>query len=213
MLTLRRTTVIALCAAAAFTLVQGARVTSFAIAEIRRDPSHDRSAQLEGWRDSLGLAVAARDPGRFVLKMQDPAQFSRREQALADYLAVRPMAAAAWLELAELRYTLGQPTARTLEAFTMAELTGPYEGDVMAGRAMLGALLWDSLGEDDKRHTARDLALAPFEPPDVLRIQALLRAKPRAVRSDIRDRVLAIDSRSEDRLGILGFDADEGRGR
>jgi len=212
-LTLRWTTAIVLCAAAGFTLFQGARVTAFAIADMRLDASQDRAAQLAGWRNTLGVANLARDPGRFVLKLQDTDQFSRREQALADYLAVRPMTAAAWLEMAQLRYTMGQPAARSIEAFSLAQLTAPYEGNVMAGRALLGPLLWDNLADEDKRRTVRDLALAPFSPPDYFRAQALLRAKPKPIREEIRNGVLALDSRPEDRLDMLGLNDPDARAR
>jgi len=212
-LTLRWTTVIVLCVGAGFTLFQGARVTAFAVADMGVDASQEKAPQLAGWRNTLGVAAAARDPGRFVLKMQDPDQFSRREQALADYAAVRPMAAAAWLEVAQLRYTMGQPAARSIEAFSLAQLTAPYEGDVMAGRAMLGPLLWDNLAGDDKRRTVRDLALAPFSQSDYLRVQAQLRAKPKPVRQEIRNGVLAVDSRPEDRLDMLGLNDPDSRAR
>ena len=129
------------------------------------------------------------------------------------YAAVRPMEASAWLEVAQLRYTIGQPAARSIEAFSLAQLTAPYEGNVMAGRAMLGPLLWDNLADEDKRRTVRDLALAPFAPPEYLRVQALLRAKPKPVREEIRNGVLAVDSRPEDRLDMLGLKDPDSRAR
>lgn len=180
-------------------------VTRFAVAEMRLDPSQDGVEALKGWRDETGVAAAARDPSRLKATDRGADALERQRSALKDYLAIKPLAPVKWLALADTELSSGEPTDVTVRAYAMAQITGPYEGYLMPRRAVLGTLLWEKLGPDERIRAARDLALAELTTQQELVLKAILAAKLQDTRDAVRFEMLQIEGLQADRLNKIGL--------
>lgn len=202
---IRRLTPYVVGALALFAAVEGARVASFAVAEMIGGAASAATGRLAAWQNTTGVMAAARWPGRLVLNDNDADQFSRREKRLEAYLAVRPMASSAWLELAELRATMARPRQSIIDAISLSQLTGPLEGTLMFRRAALALLNWDDLPNDVKDRTARDVALVENTPSESFYLKSVIAGRSAAVRDDLRWRLLQVAGLPEARLESLGL--------
>lgn len=198
-------TAYATAALALLVVVEGARIASFAVSEMTLDPTRSRLQQLFPWRDTLGVIAAARNPGPLILDPNDPDQFAHRETQLESYLVARPMASSVWLELAELRYTTARPKQRIIDAISLSQLTGPYEGALMFRRATLSLLIWSDLPSEMRDRAARDVALAENEAGDTIRLRTLIAGRSAEERDDLYRRLLQVGGLPEHRLELLGL--------
>jgi hypothetical protein len=104
--------------------------------------------------------------------------------------------------LSGMEFVTAQPMDDVLDPLMMSALTGPNEGYVMAERGMFGLSLWEDLSPDLKRRAAIDLAAGKI--PENRNFQAILSAKPQAVRDELRTALLAAGLAPKDveRLGL-----------
>ena len=204
-LSLRFVTTLAVCAVCVPAILEGAMVTRFAIAEMRLDPTQNGLEALKGWRNQTGVAAEARDPSLQRATDRGADAVERQRAALKDYLAIKPLAPVKWLALADSDLSAGEPTDVTVRAYAMAQVTGPYEGYLMPRRAVLGTLLWERLGPDERIRAARDLALAELTTQQELVLKAILAAKLQDTRDAVRFEMLQIEGLQADRLNKLGL--------
>lgn len=202
---LRAVTIVAVCAVCIPAAFRGASIAHFAITEARVAGTPDSLDTVKGWRDENGVAAAARDPALLPSDHADRAALARQRDALKDYLLAKPLSPVRWLSLADTELSLGEPIESVVRAFQMSELTGPYEGYLMPRRAIIGLLIWDKLGPDERIGAARDLALADFTTPQWLTAKGILGAKSKDTRDSVRFEVLQIEGLQADRLSNLGF--------
>jgi hypothetical protein len=184
--------------------LRGASIAHFAVAQIRLDGSSDGLDVLRGWRDTNGVAAAARDPA-LLGAATDQEALTQQKNALKDYLAVKPLSPLRWLALADTELTSGGPMDLTIRDYEMSVITGPYEGYLMSRRAMLGLLLWEKLGPDDQIGAARDLALGDFSPSQLIVVKGILGAKTKETRDSVRFQILQIEGLQANRLDRLGL--------
>lgn len=204
-LSLRFVTALAVCAVCVPATLEGAMVTRFAVAEMRLDPSQDGLEALKGWRDETGVAAAARDPSLQKASDRSVDALERQRAALKDYLAMKPLAPVKWLALADAELSAGEPMDVTVRAYAMAQVTGPYEGYLMPRRAVLGTLLWEKLGPDERIRAARDIALADLTTQQEVVLKAILAAKLPDTRDAVRFEMLQIEGLQADRLDKIGL--------
>jgi hypothetical protein len=161
---------------------------------------------LKGWREVNGVAAAARDPAITSWSMSDPDDVVRQREALKDYLTVKPLSPTRWLALADADLASGEPVEAAARAYEMSVLTGPYEGYVMGRRALMGLLLWEKLGPDQRIGAARDLAVGDFaSTSQLMAAKGILGAKSKETRESVRFEMLQIEGLQADRLGNLGL--------
>ena len=202
---LRAVTVVAICVVCVPAAFRGASIAYFAVTEARVAGTPDSLDALRGWRGENGVAAAARDPALLPGGNADRPALTRQRDALKDYLSAKPLSPVRWLSLADTELSLGEPIEAVVRAYQMSELTGPYEGYLMPRRAVIGLLIWDKLGPDERIGAARDLALADFTSSQWIAAKGILGAKSKETRDSVRFEVLQIEGLQADRLSNLGF--------
>jgi hypothetical protein len=201
---LRLLTLVAICAVSIPAAFRGASIAHFAVTQIRVSGGSDGMEALRGWRDTNGVAAAARDPA-LLGAATDQEALARQKNALKDYLAVKPLSPFRWLALADAELSSGGPIDVTIRDYEMSVITGPYEGYLMSRRAMLGLLLWEKLGPDERIGAARDLALGDFSPSQMLVVKGILGAKTKETRDSVRFQILQVEGLQANRLDRLGL--------
>lgn len=88
----------------------------------------------------------------------DPDSVLKRRDELAGLLAQRPASSLNWILLAQAQLQSGQRTDSVMHALALSAVTGPNEGAVMAERARLEVVLWESMPPDLKKRAIEDLA-------------------------------------------------------
>ena len=143
------------------------------------------AAPLDAWASRTGFQGPALEAAIWLPDADVSMDaLGRRHDLLTRWIAARPLAAQAWVMLAAVRHSLAMPPAAIDKAFMMSGLTGPAEGDVMAQRALLGLLLWETSPAEVRKRTVNDLcALTVYDPS---RLRLVLTTKAEAVRAAIR---------------------------
>jgi hypothetical protein len=193
------------CAVCVQAVIRGETVAHFAITSMSLDRPDGGFEALKGWRDVVGVAAAARDPAGLPSGKSDQDALGRQRNALEAFIAVKPFSPTQWVALADADLSLDEPLERTVRAYEMAQLTGPYEGYAMPRRAILGVLLWEKLDPDERIGAARDLVLADFSTSQQIVMRGILSAKGAAARDAIRFQMLQIEGLQADRLDKLGL--------
>jgi len=147
-------TALAIILVAAFLVLRGMPILRFAASDVaRQDLGIDQAAM-----QTLGLAALARHAALEAARDESgEAAQSEQTELLSAILERQPIASAAWLSLSKLRALSASPTQDVVAALALSNLTGPNEGDLMAGRAVMGFAIWDRLPPDIRRTTINDL--------------------------------------------------------
>ena len=187
---LRFLTSVVVVVACGLTAWRGADFIRYSLAAQSIDTTKDPAAALTAWAAAPGLAAPALETLlRLPVNAADADALRRRAALLAQLLAVRPIQAQSWLELAAARSSMVMPAPRIAAAFSMSEVTGPNEGAVMFQRALFGVLLWEALTPDSRAGAIRDLVgLTAFNPTQ---FRIVLSAKPAATRAQVRAALIA----------------------
>ena len=109
---------------------------------------------------TTGLAFDARRAALTSAReedVQDQATVKRQSELIQSILERAPIDATDWLGLSQARAGAGQGLQEISAALALSNLTGPNEGLVMPGRAIMGMALWDRLAPDTQRTTMSDL--------------------------------------------------------
>lgn len=143
-------------------------------------------AGITSWTDRIGLTSLALEATiRLSDSAADTESLHRRHENLTRLLAARPLAAQAWITLAAVRRSLSMPPVAIDRAFVMSGLTGPAEGDVMAQRALLGVIIWETSAVEARARTLTDLCgITVYDPS---RLKLVLSTKTDGVRAAIRN--------------------------
>lgn len=163
----------------------GARLTLFALDEVRVEP--DRWAMtFEEWRDTAGVRDRARalignDKDMFIL----PSAALARAEGVVE---VDPTNSGAWLDIADAAMRRKTTAELSQAAVKMSEITGPYESSVMARRIVFLVERWDQLSAESKEVCVSDLGRlfglqwAPYQS----RIISFLRQIPVTTAAELR---------------------------
>jgi hypothetical protein len=190
-------TAIAVIATCGFLAAQGARIVRFSFAVANIDASEQRAEFIKAWSTVPGLASKALQTdltdeiNPSVLAASD-----HRRQILSAMLSIKPLSSSDWLSLSGLQLVTDQPIEQVLESLKMSVLTGPNESYLTVERGILGVTLWDRLSPELKSRVALDLGpmMAPRTPAEGAgreKFRAVLFTKPRWVRNELREALLA----------------------
>jgi hypothetical protein len=206
---LRWLTCVAIIALCGFVVVRGWSLVQFAEERARILSNPNAVASVGQWMGIPGLAGAALET---ALK-QNPAASGiddarKRAETLAKLLALRPLSAKDWLQLAVMRLIAGEPQKQVLSALLMSWVTGPNEGGVMWQRGVFGLSLWQALPADERQRTIDDLAgvlrVTPVGDDEMSAVKDVLGMKPAETRSAIAD-LLRAQGVTEADLGRMGL--------
>jgi hypothetical protein len=120
-----------------FTISSSAQILRFALS--------DATADAANAAETLGPFAA--DPMLGGLAKQRLFELTRtdgnsRVEDIAGLLAAAPMSSRAWLVLAAAKLASAAPKTAVINAYVMANLTGPNEGVLMAERVIFALPLW-----------------------------------------------------------------------
>jgi hypothetical protein len=158
-------------------------------------------AVVRGWE--VATAGTAGDVARERYNPADADSVAKRRATLVEQLSQRPASSLHWALLAQTQLQNGEPPERVLRTLTLSAVTGPNEGTVMATRARLGILLWESMPPDLQKRTINDLA--GFNLDDAVSPGVALSLKPPAVREEIAAALQKTPGITGARLQKLGF--------
>jgi len=198
--------VVGLCG---FAAARGWKLIEFVTPQVFLADAKVSPDRLRKWADTAGVAGAAREALLAQARSGAlPIDATRWADGLTSLLEVRPLTPAGWLSLAGTRVVSGAPEAQVLSALTMSRISGPNEGAVTLQRGIFGLLQWETLPQEDRRKTARDLAgamLAGSITGDAASIiRGVLAAKLRDVRAEISG-MLGAEQVPSSRLTQIGL--------
>jgi hypothetical protein len=158
-------------------------------------------AILHGWE--LATVATPRDLEDERYNPADRNSVKQRIEAFTNILAERPASSLHWALLAQAQLQAGESPERVLRTLALSAVTGPNEGTVMAERARLGILLWESMPGDLKKRIIDDLA--GFNLNDPINPGSALSLRPQDVREDIAAALVKTPGISVARLQRLGI--------
>jgi hypothetical protein len=185
---------------ALFTISRGVDVAGFALADSSADQA-SMATRLAPWTTTP--AVAALALSRLV--RDAPGDANARRRWAADLLSRAPLDANAWVLLASLRFTTGEPAEKGVTALAMSTLTGPNEGWIMARRGVLALPLWQVLPPDSRRGAMSDLVAGGYYASQIewTALRATLSLQTPSLREDMRAALLAAGgARFAEALGL-----------
>ena len=141
---------IALCA---FAMWFAVTVLRYGLSEAGAEAATARQ-KLAPFIDDPAVGYLARANLLSLAETEDPVA---RIAALRDLLALTPLASGVWLDLAQARLENGEPSKKVVSALVLSQLTGPNEGQLMAGRAALALPLWAILPPPARNGAVADL--------------------------------------------------------
>lgn len=136
-----------------FTLWQGWTVASFGFAEAFATPETAEERLLNFVARPAVGHLAYRD----LLQLTTSAYAASRADDLTIFLAGRPLASGAWLDLGAARLATQAGSEEVAQCLALSNLTGPNEAQLMAARVMFGLPMWASLPPEFRRSLTTDL--------------------------------------------------------
>jgi hypothetical protein len=176
-----------------FVLIQGVTLLAFGVLDGREGAADrvedNRINALIPWSKVMGVrsqALVESTAFKAMLGAGVPF-FDRIKPDLEALLAIRPMLGRYWVLFAEARMAEGEPVFRALPAFEMAELTAPYERQVMIERIRFGLGVWELLLSGSRARIVSNLiAIKPYGDETA---RTILGLKNERVRADVRTRL------------------------
>ncbi len=195
---IRFLTALALIAISGLAVAQGWRIVHFSLAAMNIESAEKRAEVVNTWRTTAGVASAALQADLTgEVNPSDMIAAYRRREVLSEILSIKPMSSMDWFSLSNIGLLTNRPMEDVLGSLKLSILTGPNEAYIMVKRGLFGVSLWEHLSPILKSGVANDLVPILFpRTPDEGRetgiLRALLSAKPKQVRTEIRDALLAI---------------------
>jgi hypothetical protein len=161
---------------------------------------------LRPWFSVSGIAFDAReDAVTHVDVSSNSTTIRRRREELGDMLAIRPMSARYWLQLAEARVDLHETLAKTIDTLELSAITGPNEDYMLMQRGLFGIWQWEVLPPDHQQRAAADLVSATgISDGKAAWLREALSEKAEQFRQQIRSALQArgFPKRDLDRIGL-----------
>ena len=177
--------VIGLCGLA---MLRGWEIVRFSLTETRLGADDNRAEILRPWINVPGLAFAARQASlATIVDWSDKNTSLRRRDEEAEILLTRPLSPDYWFALSVMRQSVGEDSARIVDALQMSMLLGPNEGYLMVPRGTFALSIWNILPIETKRHSAKDLASMRLTELDKTQIRTVLSKMPESERDDIEN--------------------------
>lgn len=152
----------------------------------------DGRERLAGWRDVWGL----RDKARLLYfsigqrRLEPPS--SKGIEELSAALAVDPVRATSWIDLAQMTWSDLSLRPMSLAAWEMSGLAGPYEYGDMLRRVQFLARRWVSVGDEPKQRFVYEVVLmSRFPDPFLPAWRDLLASLPAPQRTRLQDEMEA----------------------
>ena len=206
---------LAIIAISAFVVIRGYDTISQALssADVADTPTaavgQRDSEPLVPPTDVSGLRLFARADtaapylnGPLNMRTVEPAR-----EAVTNVLRVWPLAGAYWVRLAEIRAASGGDIQSIIGAYQLSVLVGPFDGQMMLARQVLGVQLWDALSADDRRSVLTDLASVWEQRPAAITAQlkeATASLSPGG-RKSLKDELKARSRLRDQQLAAIGL--------
>src|SRR5262249_1432096 len=150
--------------------------------------SENRAEIIHTWTTVPSVASAAlQSQLKEKIDPSDLKAANSRREALSAILSIKPLSSMDWLLLSGMQLITDQPMDQVLGSLLLPTRTGPNEGYCMGDGGILGALLWEDLSRDLKRHAAMVLG----GEMDGVKFRAILSTKSVEVRNELRTAILA----------------------
>ena len=159
---------------------------------IRYGMADTKPQTLQQWIAVPGIAFSARVYALTpVGEASDDKTIRRRRDDLAEILAIRPLSARYWLQLAESRVETYESPAKAMEALELSAVTGPNEGYMITQRGLFGVWQWEMLPPDDRARAIKDMAARQISDAKLAWLKTILADKTGPVREEIRSALQA----------------------
>jgi hypothetical protein len=204
---LRIATALVISGLSAFAMVCGVEWVRYYDARraAAKDPAR-REAVALSWRSVPGVASLARaEAVAAPVQASNPAEVSKRQQALDDIVSIRPLSSMNWLLLSGMDLVGRAPLDKVFRDLTLSYVTGANEGYVKGQRVVFALSLWERLTPDLRSLTIHGLATTDLNDLDINGVRRVMSAKSEIVRRDVWSALTQTAGISEDVVKRMGI--------